>query len=112
MAVRIISGCTSGNYVADFGLLPVIGNDVYYLTFAGDTPGGCFTVGAVTSSASTLNVLTADSFANSCPDCLAGNPTPTPTPTVTQTNTPTVTVTPSVTTTKTPTPSVTRTQTP
>ena len=112
MAVRIISGCTSGDYVADFGLLPVIGNDVYYLSFAGDTPAGCFTVGAVTLSAATLVVLTADSFANSCPDCLAGNPTQTPTPTVTLTQTPTVTPTPSVTTTKTPTPSVTRTQTP
>ena len=134
MAVRIISGCTSGVYVADFGLLPVIGNDVYYLTFAGDTPAGCFTVGSVTSSGATLTVLTADSFANSCPDCLTGNPTPTPTPTLTatptltpsvtptqtvtstatptQTNTGTAAVTPSVTITQTPTPSVTTTQTP
>ena len=121
MAVRIISGCTSGNYVADFGLLPVIGNDVYYLSFAGDTPAGCFTVGAVTSSGATLVVLTADSFANSCPDCLAANPTPTPTPTVTSTPgvtptvTPTNTTTPTVTPTKTaaatPTPSVTPTKT-
>ena len=50
MAVRIISGCTSGVYVADFGSLPVIGNDVYYLTFNGDNAPGCFTVGSVTSS--------------------------------------------------------------
>ena len=115
MAVRIISGCTSGVYVADFDEIPVIGNNVYYLTFAGDNEPGCFTVGAVTTSGSTLTVSTADSFANSCPDCLAGNPTPTPTPTITQTSTPTVTptktVTPTVTATNTPTPTQTVTPT-
>ena len=68
MAVRIISGCTSGVYVADFGSLPVIGNDVYYLTFNGDNAPGCFTVGNVTSSGATLSVSTADSYGGSCPD--------------------------------------------
>ena len=111
MAVRIISGCTSGVYVADFGLLPVIGNDVYYLTFAGDNPSGCFTVGLVTSSGATLTVLTADSYANSCPDCLNAT-TQTPTPTVTQTNTPTPSVTPTNTVTPTVTQTPTKTATP
>ena len=70
MAVRIISGCTSGVYVADFGLLPVIGNDVYYLTFAGDNSPGCFTVGNVTSSGATLTIT---------PDNTAGSASSTPT---------------------------------
>jgi hypothetical protein len=111
MAVRIISGCTSGVYIADFGLLPVIGNEVYYLTFAGDNPSGCFTVGAVTTSGYTLTVLTADSYANSCPDCLNAT-TQTPTPTVTQTNTPTPSVTPTNTVTPTVTQTPTKTATP
>jgi hypothetical protein len=113
MTIRNITGCTSGVYIANFGDLPVIGNNVYYLTFNGDISPGCFTVGSISTEPPTINsVATADSFANSCPDCLAGNPTPTPTPTVTNTQTPTPTNTPSVTATKTPTPSVTRTQTP
>ena len=114
MALRNITGCTSGVYVGDFEDLPgVIGNNVYYLTFAGDNPGGCFTVGAVTLNTDNYRfVLTADSFANSCPDCLAGNPTPTPTPTVTQTNTPTPSVTPTNTVTPTVTQTPTKTATP
>ena len=114
MALRNITGCTSGVYVGDFEDLPgVIGNNVYYLTFAGDNPGGCFTVGAVTLNTDNYRfVLTADSFANSCPDCLAENPTPTPTPTVTQTNTPTPSVTPTNTVTPTVTQTPTKTATP
>ena len=109
MAIRLISGCTvSGASAGDFGTLPVLGNNVYYLTFAGDSPAGCYTVGAVTATTNYDNVLTADSYANSCPDCLTGNPTPTPTPTVTSTPT----VTPSITPTRTVTPTVTRTVTP
>lgn len=87
MAIRYISGCTSGLEVVDFDTLPVIGNNVYYLTFAGDTPPGCYTVSGVTTNVPTDTVVTADSYANSCPDCLAGNPTPTPTPTSTVTPT-------------------------
>jgi hypothetical protein len=41
MAIRNITGCTSGVHIANFGDLPVIGNNVYYLTFNGDTPPGC-----------------------------------------------------------------------
>ena len=110
MSIRIISGCTSGVFAADFGSLPVIGNQVYYLTFFGDTPSGCFTIGAVTSSA-TILVQTADSYVNSCPDCLSGNPTPTPTSSVTPTKTPTPTTTPTKTPTKTPTQTTTKTPT-
>ena len=108
--IRIISGCTvTGAPAADFTSFPgIIGNNVYYLTFAGDSPSGCYTVGAITSLQNYDVVLTVDQYSNSCPDCLAGNPTPTPTPTRTVTPTPTVTSTP----TRTVTPTVTRTVTP
>jgi hypothetical protein len=113
MAIRLISGCTvTGAPAGNFGTLPVLGNNVYYLTFAGDSPAGCYTVGAITATTNYENVLTADSYANSCPDCLNAT-TQTPTPTVTQTNTPTPSVTPTntQTPTKTVTPSVTTTPT-
>ena len=101
MAIRNISGCTSAQtYTVDFVDFPIIGNNVYYLTFScpGCSPGeeppaGCYTV-LSSGDSSSISVVSVDSFANSCPDCLAGNPTPTPTPTVTQTNTPTNTQTP------------------
>ena len=112
VVLRNISSCTSGDYVTNFGELPVIGNQVYYLTFNGDTPGGCFTVGSITTSPTTINsVASADSFVNSCPDCLNAT-TQTPTPTVTQTNTPTPSVTPTNTVTPTVTQTPTRTVTP
>jgi hypothetical protein len=108
--IRIISGCTlSGTQAADFTSFPgIIGNNVYYLTFAGDFPSACYTVGAITSTTNYDLVLTVDQYSNSCPDCLSGNPTPTPTPTTTTTPT----VTPSITPTRTVTPTVTRTVTP
>ena len=110
--IRIISGCTQiGQAAADFGSLPVIGNNVYYLTFAGDFEPGCYTVGSITATTNYDTVLSADQYANSCPDCLAGNPTPTTTPTPTVTPTVTTTVTPTKTPTKTPTPTVTPTVT-
>ena len=107
--IRIISGCTvQGAAAGDFTSFPgIIGNNVYYLTFAGDSLSGCYTVGAITSTTNYDLVLTVDQYSNSCPDCLAGNPTPTPTPTVTSTPT----VTPSITPTRTVTPTVTRTPT-
>ena len=110
---RNITGCTSGVYVANFDLLPgVIGNQVYYLTFNGDTPPGCFTVGSISTELPTINTpVTADSYANSCPDCLNAT-TQTPTPTVTQTNTPTPSVTPTNTVTPTVTQTPTKTATP
>jgi hypothetical protein len=119
MAIRNISGCTSAQtYTVDFVDFPIIGNNVYYLTFScpacspgEEPPAGCYTV-LSSGDSSSISVVSVDSFANSCPDCVAANPTPTPTPTVTNTQTPTPTNTPSVTTTKTPTPSVTSTQTP
>ena len=123
MAIRNISGCTSAQtYTVDFVDFPIIGNNVYYLTFScpGCSPGeeppaGCYTVLA-SGDSSSISVVSVDSYANSCPDCLAGNPTPTPTPTVTNTQTPTVTptktVTPSVTATNTLTPTKTPTNTP
>ena len=115
MAIRNISGCTSAQtYTVDFVDFPIIGNNVYYLTFScpGCSPGeeppaGCYTVLTPSEDSTAISVVSVDSYANSCPDCLAGNPTPTPTPTVTQTNTPT----PSVTPTKTVTPTVTQTPT-
>ena len=109
---RNITGCTSGVYITNFGDLPVIGNNVYYLTFNGDVPPGCFTVGSITSELPTINsVAAADSYANSCPDCLNAT-TQTPTPTVTQTNTPTPSVTPTNTVTPTVTQTPTKTATP
>ena len=133
MAIRQITSCSSANtYAIDFGSFPVIGNSIYFITFTGATPQGCYTVGAVTTTP-VDGVSTIDIYDN-CLDCLGANPTPTPTSTTTPTVTPTVTrtptatptstvtpsvtatqtqtVTPSVTTTKTPTPSVTTTQTP
>jgi hypothetical protein len=131
MAIRNISGCTSAQtYTVDFVDFPIIGDNVYYLTFScpacspgEEPPAGCYTV-LSSGDSSSISVVSVDSFANSCPDCVAANPTPTPTPTVTNTQTPTPTqtntgtpaVTPSVTATKTPTPtptpSVTTTNTP
>ena len=128
MAIRNISGCTSAQtYTVDFVDFPIIGNNVYYLTFScpGCSPGeeppaGCYTV-LSSGDSSSISVVSVDSFANSCPDCVDANPTPTPTPTVTSTPgvtptvTPTNTTTPTVTPTKTaaatPTPSVTPTKT-
>ena len=120
MALRNITGCTSGVYVGDFEDLPgVIGNNVYYLTFScplctpgEEPPAGCYTVLTTPSGETSISASTVDSFANSCPDCLAGNPTPTPTPTVTQTNTPTPSVTPTNTVTPTVTQTPTKTATP
>jgi hypothetical protein len=52
MAIRIISGCTSSQtYVVDFNSFPVIGNNVYQLSFYCPScdsnevpPTGCYTV--------------------------------------------------------------------
>jgi hypothetical protein len=69
----IISACTSEVYVVNFNSIPVITNNVYYLTFLENVNSGCFTVGNATSSAATLVVATAVSFTNSCSDCLDYN---------------------------------------
>ena len=48
--IRIISSCTSAStYVIDFDGFPEVGNEVYYITFTGSTPAGCYTVGATTT---------------------------------------------------------------
>ena len=119
MAIRNISGCTSAQtYTVDFVDFPIIGNNVYYLTFScpGCSPGeeppaGCYTVLTTGEDSTAISVVSVDSYANSCPDCLNAT-TPTPTPTVTQTNTPTPSVTPTNTVTPTVTQTPTKTATP
>ena len=110
--IRIINSCTSANtYVIDFDGFPEVGNEVYYITFTGSTPAGCYTIGSTTTGAVDA-AATIDFYSSSCADCLAANPTPTPTATQTSTPTPTLTRTPSQTPTKTSTPTVTPTKTP
>ena len=103
MAIRNISGCTSAQtYTVDFVDFPIIGNNVYYLTFScpacspgEEPPAGCYTVLTPSEDSPNIFVVSVDSYANSCPDCLnATTQTPTPPSTVTPTVTPTVTRTP------------------
>jgi hypothetical protein len=90
--------------------LPSIGS-VFYMTFTGSTPSGCYTV---TSSLVSGPIDGADiktPFID-CPTCLASVTTPTPTTTTSQTPTPTETPTNTPTNTETPTNTPTNTQTP
>jgi len=64
--------------------IPTVG-DVFYMTFTGGTPSGCYTYIALGSSPSD-SVDSKIQYVD-CFECI----NPTPTPTVTQTNTPTVT---------------------
>ena len=104
--ISITSCDTSTTYIVNYGaFLPSIG-DVFYYTFAGSTPEGCYTF----DGESGLSPV--DTIFNKTPydDCLTCLSVPTPTPTVT--NTPTPTTTPTTTTTPTPTNTPTLTQTP
>jgi len=111
----LIAQCSGGNaYNVNFdstATLPNVGG-VYYLTFTGSTPDGCFSVVSVAGPA-TDQVDTKTLYAD-CAICLSGNPTPTPTPTLTKTptQTPTKTATPTKTPTNTPTNTATVTKTP
>jgi hypothetical protein len=104
--ISITSCDTSTTYIVNYGaFLPSIG-DVFYYTFAGSTPEGCYTF----DGESGLSPV--DTIFNKTPydDCLTCLSVPTPTPTVT--NTPTPTTTPTTTTTPTPTITPTNTKTP
>jgi hypothetical protein len=93
----LITSCDPPNttYIINYGaILPAIG-DVFYMTFTGSTPSGCYTI----TSSLVSNPIDASSSKTpyvDCPTCLSSlaTPTPTPTTTVTPTNTNTPTVTP------------------
>jgi hypothetical protein len=111
----LITSCDPPNttYIINYGaILPAIG-DVFYMTFTGSTPSGCYTI----TSSLVSNPIDASSSKTpyvDCSTCLSSLPTPTPTPTttVTPTNTPTQTPTNTTTTTPTQTPTNTTTTTP
>ncbi len=91
-------------------ILPTVG-DVFYMTFTGSTPSGCYTFDgtSINSPVDTINSKT--SFVD-CVTCENSLITPTPTNTETQTPTPTNTETPTPTPTNTETPTPTPTITP
>lgn len=63
-------------YTVDFGAnsSAVTGNTVYYLTFAGDIPAGCFTVELKLPSGSAERTVSSVGYDyNNCSDCIAGN---------------------------------------
>ena len=72
MAIRNISGCTSAQtYTVDFVDFPIIGNNVYYLTFScpacspgEEPPAGCYTVLTTGDSPSDIFVVSVDSPQN------------------------------------------------
>ena len=115
MTIYYISGCTNlVEVVSDFGASSVNVSGVYYLTFTGLTPEGCYTVVSADTTP-TDTVLTVSSDYVTCVACgisPTSTPTPTPsgTPSVTPTRTPTPT--PSGTAAVTPTPSGTAAVTP
>ena len=127
MAVIQITSCSGApTYNVEYGGGPITFGDVFYFTFTGSTPSGCYTYDG-------LGVLPIDDEVLSkvlyggCIECEASitptptptntetpNNSPTPTPTETPTQTPTNTETPTGTPSETPTgtPSETPTQTP
>lgn len=112
MAIYYISGCTNlVEVVSDFNSFSVNVNGVYYLTFTGSTPEGCYTI----VSGDTIPTDGVQTVSSDYITCIACGlvPTPTPTPTTTATVSPTPSGTASVTPTQTPTvsPSVTSTPT-
>lgn len=101
-----ISGCTNLNVlVVDLGPGFIIPGDVFYFTFTGATPSGCYSViGKINAPIDDANII---AFGyGGCNDCEASlvTPTPTATPTTTSTPTPSVTNTQTPTNTETPTP--------
>jgi hypothetical protein len=109
-----ISGCTNfTQLVVDLGPGFIVPGDVFYFTFSGGTPSGCYSV------VGKINAPIDDAFTTAmgqtnCNDCEASLVTPTPsmTPSVTPTSTTTNTPTPSVTQTETPSATPTNTPTP
>ena len=97
-----ISGCTNLNtLVVDLGPGFIVPGDVFYFTFSGATPEGCYSVVGKINAPIQDAYLSSFGYGN-CNDCEIANVTPTPTetlapptptPSVTQTQTPTVTPT-------------------
>jgi hypothetical protein len=101
MAVLLITSCdTSTQYNVSYGSALNPGS-IYYLTFTGSTPSGCYTYNGVGSSP----IDDIDTVSSPYGDCLTCQNEPTSTPTPTPTLTPTTTETP------TPTPTLTQTPT-
>ena len=109
-----ISGCTNlTELVVDLGPGFLVPGDVFYFTFTGATPSGCYSIVSKISSPTDDSVVYSNSYSN-CIDCESSTVTPTPTitttqtptetPTATPTTTPTLTITPTETPTNTPTP--------
>ncbi len=100
-----ISGCTNLNtLVVDLGPGFIVPGDVFYFTFSGATPEGCYSVVGKTNTPIEDAYLSSFGYGN-CNDCEVAQVTPTPTetsviptPTPTETSiipTPTLTPTPS-----------------
>jgi hypothetical protein len=101
-----ISGCTNLNtLVVDLGPGFIVPGDVFYFTFSGGTPQGCYSVVGKINAPIDDGYTSSFSYGN-CNDCEVANVTPTPTATETPTSTPTPTNT------ETPTPTLTATETP
>jgi hypothetical protein len=102
-----ISGCTNLNtLVVDLGPGFIVPGDVFYFTFSGGTPQGCYSVVGKINAPIDDGYTSSFSYGN-CNDCEVANVTPTPTETsiiASPTPTPTVTET-SIIPTPTPTPS-------
>jgi hypothetical protein len=90
-------------------ILPNIG-DVFYMTFTGSTPSGCYTFDGPSINIPVDTIDSKTLFVD-CVTCENSLITPTPTVTETQTPTPTLTLTPTITPTNTNTPSVSPTNT-
>ena len=99
----LITSCESPTtYIVNYNAtLPSIGS-VFYMTFTGSTPSGCYTVTSSLVSGPIDGVAIKTPFID-CPTCLASVTTPTPTTTASQTPTPTETPTNTPTNTQTPT---------
>jgi hypothetical protein len=101
-----ISGCTHLNtLVIDLGPGFIVPGDVFYFTFSGATPEGCYSVVGKINAPIEDAYLSSFGYGN-CNDCEVANVTPTPTPTATETQpppTPNETETPTPTGTPTPT---------
>jgi len=113
MAVLLITSCNppGTQYNVNYGgSLTITG--VYYLTFTGSTPSGCYTYdGPGLGNDDTIDTVSIDY--GDCETCaLEPTPTPTVTQSVTPTNTETPTATPTITPTNTTTPTLTPTATP
>ena len=128
MAVIQITSCSGApTYNVEYGGGPITFGDVFYFTFTGSTPSGCYTYDGLGVLPIDDEVLSKVLYGSGCIECEASitptptptntetpNNSPTPTPTETPTQTPTNTETPTGTPSETPTgtPSETPTQTP